>query len=143
VRGVSDRAFAKGRSHLDWNALYLPGAELCLHARVYGAQVPERQILFEALEPLGPLDVRVLDRGYPASWLVAHLVERGIGFCMRCDKANGWVAMREFLQGHQDEAIVQLRVPSAQDAKDCECSGAAAAAVVRLVRCISSTVNGS
>jgi len=190
VRGVSDRAFAKARSHLDWNplhernarvlaaadafvprwhgrrvvaadasvlmpalrachrvrvasadqrlfALYLPGAELCLHARVYSAQVPERQMLFEALEQLGPSDVLVLDRGYPASWLVAHWVERGIGFCMRCDKANGWVAMQAFLQSHQDEAIVHLRAPSAQDAKDYECSGAAP--VVRLVRCISST----
>jgi len=104
---------------------------------VHGAQVPERQMLFEALESLGCGDVLVLDRGYPASWLVAHLVERGIGFCMRCDKANGWVAMREFLQRQQDEAIVQLRAPSAQDAKDYECSGAAP--WVRLVRCISST----
>ena len=118
MRGVSDRAFAKARSHLAWNALhglnarllsaadafvprwhgrrvvaadasvlmpavrachrvrvasadqrlfalYLPAAELCLHARVYGAQVPERQMLFEALEQLGPGDVLVLDRGYP------------------------------------------------------------------------------
>lgn len=190
VRGVSDRAFAKARSHLDWNALhglnarllasvdafvprwrgrrvvaadasvlmpavrtchrvrvasadqrlfalYLPGAELCLHARAYGAQVPERQMLFEALDPLGPGDVLVLDRGYPASWLVAHLVERGIGFCMRCDKANGWVAMLEFLQSQQDEAIVQLKALGVQDAKDYECSGAAPP--VRLVRCISST----
>lgn len=190
VRGVSDRAFAKARSHLDWNALhdlnarvlagadawvprwhgrrvvaadasvlmpalrachqvrvasadqrlfalYLPGAELCLHAQMYGAQVPERQMLFEALEQLGPSDVLVLDRGYPASWLVAHLLERGIGFCMRCDKANGWVSMQAFLQSRQDEAVVQLRAPSVHDAKDYECSGAPP--WVRLVRCISST----
>ena len=70
-------------------ALYLPGAELCLHARVYGAQAPERQMLFEALEELGPGDALVLARGDPASWLVAHLVERGMGFSMRGDKANG------------------------------------------------------
>ena len=57
---------------------YLPGAELRLHARVYSAQAPERQMLFEAVEPLGPADVLVLD------W--------DIGFCRRCDKANGWVA---------------------------------------------------
>lgn len=79
----------------------------------------------------------VLDRGYPASWLVAHLVEQGIGFCMRCDKANGRVAMQEFLQSQHDEPIVQLRAPSTQDAKDYECSGAAP--WVRLVHCISST----
>lgn len=40
-------------------ALYLPGTELRLHARVHGAQVPERQMLFEALEQLGPGDVLV------------------------------------------------------------------------------------
>ena len=190
VRCVSDRAFAKARSHLDWNALhslntrlvagadawvprwrgrrvvagdasvlmpalrachrvrvasqdqrlfalYLPGAELCLHARVYSAQVPERQMLFEALDQLGPQDVLVLDRGYPAAWLVAHLSERGIGFCMRCDKANGWVAMQEFLRSNQGEAIVRLKAPCAQDAKDYECSGGAP--LVRLVRCVSST----
>ena len=79
----------------------------------------------------------VLDRGYPASWLVAHLVEQGIGFCMRCDKANGWVAMLEFLQSQQDEAIAQLKALGVQDAKDYECSGAAPP--VRPVRCISST----
>jgi len=106
VRGVSDRAFAKARNHLDWNALpelnarllaaarafvprchgqrvvaadaslfmpalraghqarlvkvdqrlfarSLPSAELCLNARVYGAQVRERQMLFESLEQPG------------------------------------------------------------------------------------------
>ena len=32
------------------------------------AMVPERQMLFEALDALGPHDVLVLDRGYPAGW---------------------------------------------------------------------------
>ena len=66
---------------------------------------------FEALEQLGPGDVLVLDRGYPASWLVAHLLERGIGFCMRCDKANGWVAMRTFVRSGVSDALVTLNAP--------------------------------
>lgn len=94
-------------------------------------------MLLESFQRVGLSDVLMLDRGYPASWLVAHLVEGGIGFSMRCDKANGWVAMREFLRSHHNEAIVQLRVPRAQDAKDYECSGLAP--LVRLVRCISSS----
>lgn len=53
--------------------LYLPGAELTLHASVHGAEVSERQMLFEALACLGPDDLLVLDRGYPAAWLVAYL----------------------------------------------------------------------
>lgn len=54
-------------------ALYLPSAELTLHASVHGASVSERQMLFEALVCLAPDDVLVLDRGYPAAWLVAYL----------------------------------------------------------------------
>ena len=189
-RGVSDRAFAKARSHLDplclqrlntwliaqadaagllarWYglrvvagdasalmpairpchtrgrlaqahqqlfSLVLPGCDLTLHASVHGLQVAERQMLFEALDALGPDDVLVLDRGYPAGWLVALLNERGIRFCMRCDKANGWVAMRALLHSGKDEDEVTLKAPSRQDALDYECSGKAPK--VRLVRVI-------
>ncbi len=51
--------------------LYLPGAELTLHASVHSQFVAERRILVEALDVLGPDDVLVLDRGYPAAWLIA------------------------------------------------------------------------
>ena len=34
---------------------------------------------------LGYKYVLVLDRGYPAAWLVSLLLQRGIHFCMRCD----------------------------------------------------------
>ena len=74
-------------------SLFLPGAELTLYAQVHGERTSERQMLFEALAQLGPGDVLVLDRGYPATWLVAYLNEHKIRFCMRCDKLNGW-------QGH-------------------------------------------
>lgn len=113
-------------------SLFLPGAELTLHASVHAQDVPERQMLFEALQCLGPDDVLVLDRGYPAAWLVAHLTERGIRFCMRCDKANGWSAMRSFVRSGQCDAVVTLNRPERQDALDYECSGKAPQ--VRLVR---------
>ena len=112
--------------------LYLPGAELTLHASVHAADESERQMLFEALSCLAPDDVLVLDRGYPAAWLVAYLTERKIRFCMRCDKANGWVAMRAFIRSGQPEARVTLNKPSRQDVLDYGCSGAAPE--VRLVR---------
>ena len=48
-------------------ALFLPGTELTLHASVHSAQVAERSMLNEALDVLGPDDVLVLDRGYPAA----------------------------------------------------------------------------
>ena len=123
VRGVSDRAFAKARSHLhmpalnwlnDWVidraqtagivqrwrglrlvaadasvlmpairkshrtrfaasgdqrlfALYLPDSEFTLHASVHSADTSEQAMLMQALECLGPDDVLLLDRGYPAA----------------------------------------------------------------------------
>lgn len=103
-------------------ALYLPGAELTLHAAVYGVEGSERQMLVEALDLLGPSDVLVLDRGYPAAWLVALLCERGIRFCMRCDNDSGWSALTAFMRSGAADAWVTLRPPSADDAALWGCS---------------------
>jgi hypothetical protein len=190
-RGISDRAFAKARSHLhmpalEWLneylveradacglvprwfglrvvagdgsvlmpairaslkvrwpasadqrlfALYLPGAELTLHASVYSAEGSERQMLVESLDRLKPGDLLVLDRGYPAAWLVALLNARGIHWCMRCDNDSGWLAEREFRRSNQDEAWVTLSAPSADDAQTWGCPRQAQR--VRLVRQVS------
>lgn len=193
VRGASDRAFAKARSHLhmpalnwlnDWVidraessgivkrwrglrlvaadasvlmpairkchrtrfaasgdqrlfSLYLPDSELTLHASVHSADTSERAMLMQALECLGPDDVLLLDRGYPAAWLVSLLCERGIRFCMRCDKElTGWSAVKRFLRSGSQQANVTLSTPSAQDVQDWGCSPAAPE--VRLVRNVSS-----
>ncbi len=64
--------------------------------------------------------------------LVALLNERGIRYCMRCDKANGWVAMRTFVRSGVSDALVTLNAPYKQDALDCECL--AQPVRVRLVR---------
>jgi len=98
--------------------LYLPGAELTLHASVHSNIESERAMLVEALNKLGPDDVLLLDRGYPAAWLVQLLNERGIKFIMRCDNASGWTAVREFIRGHADEASVRLNEPSVQESLD-------------------------
>ena len=188
LRELSDRAFAKARSHLHWPALvwlndlvvrradeaglvarwcglrvvagdasvlmpavrpclkvrcaaaadqrlfalYLPGAELTLHASVHSAQVAERAMLMEALEVLGPDDVLVLDRGYPAAWLVALLNARGIRFVMRCDNDSGWAATKAFMRSGLAQDHVRLNAPSATDVRDWACP--AQAPVVRLVR---------
>lgn len=117
-------------------SLYLPGAELTLHAAVYGEDVAERQMLFEALECLKPGDVLVLDRGYPAAWLVAYLNENGIRFVIRCDMAGGgWAATRAFMRSDAVDEQVTLSKPTRQDCEDYGC--AAVAPQVRLVKCIS------
>lgn len=113
-------------------ALFLPGAELTLHASVHSALVGERSMLVEALDLLGPDDVLVLDRGYPASWLVALLNARSIRFVMRCDNDSGWRCARTFLRSGAIEARVTLSAPSANDVCDWGCPAEAPQA--RLVR---------
>lgn len=118
-------------------ALYLPGPELMLHAVVHSGCESERAMLANALDKLAPGDVLLLDRGYPAAWLINLLNERGILFVMRCDTASGgWRALREFMRGDQAEAVVTLSAPDARDAADWGCSPQAP--TVRLVRNVAS-----
>ena len=113
-------------------ALYLPGAELTLHASVHSSLVAERNMLVEALDSLGPDDVLVLDRGYPAAWLVALLNARGIRFVMRCDNNSGWNAGKAFLRSGAPQATVKVNAPTADEVHDWACPPDAPA--LRLVR---------
>lgn len=113
-------------------ALYLPGAELTLHASVFSTEGSERQMLLEALDLLGPQDVLVLDRGYPATWLVSLLLQRGVRFCIRCDSSSGWAALSHFMRSGAAEAWVTLKPASAHDAAAWGCTRAPAR--LRLVR---------
>jgi hypothetical protein len=115
-------------------ALYLPGAELTLHAAVHSAAESERAMLMESLQRLRADDVLLLDRGYPAAWLVQSLLERGQSFVMRCDNDSGWPAVREFIRSGRSEAVVMLNTPSARDAADWGCQRQAPQ--VRLVRLV-------
>lgn len=101
-------------------ALYLPAQELTLSAELFSPLVGERQMLFEHLEHLAPEDLLVLDRGYPARWLIATLVQQGRPFCMRVD-ALGFVAVRDFLRSGKTESIVTVRVPNRDDCVAYEC----------------------
>lgn len=67
---------------------------------------------------IGPDDVLVLDRGYPAAWLVALLNARAIRFVMRCDNDSGWSAAKTFLRSRPAESCVMLTPPGANDVRD-------------------------
>ena len=111
--------------------MYLPGSEMALDFELYSPQVSERQMLFEHLESLKRDDLLVLDRGYPARWLVAVLLARGLHFCMRVDD-TGFAQVARFRQSGDAETVVTLASPSFADADDYECPRAATQ--VRLIR---------
>ena len=113
--------------------MYLPGSEMALDFELYSPEVSERQMLFEHLESLKRDDLLVLDRGYPARWLVAVLLTRGLHFCMRVDD-TGFAEVARFRRSGAAESVITLTPPSAADAKDFNCPQAATQ--VRLVRVI-------
>lgn len=119
--------------------LYLPGAEMMLAASLHSVHEGERQMLFQHLDRLSDKDVLLMDRGYPSRWLVSALNARGIGFCMRVEKAGntGFACVRDFLRSGEDERIATLAAPDRRDASDYECP--ATPQTVRLIRHVSST----
>jgi len=118
--------------------LYLPGNELMLHVAVGTELEGERQMLFDHLDQLRQGDVLILDRGFPASWLVQALAQRGIDFVIRCDSTQGWGAARSFLRSAQSDAWADLSPSDAQQAITWELDGPACMRV-RLVRHVSSS----
>ena len=112
-RSTRHRVEAKGF------ALYLPGIEMTLAAKLYSPNVGERQMLFEHLDKLRHNDLLLLDRGYPASWLFAALLQRGLHFCVRMDHLN-FKVIKQFVRSGLREQIVTLPAPSKQDALDYE-----------------------
>ena len=114
-------------------ALYLPGLEMTLAASLYSANTGERQMLFEHLEKLAADDLLVLDRGYPARWLIAHLTQHGRHFCMRVD-ASGFATVKTFLRSGITDQIVTIAAPDVNDCVDYEC--ARTTTMVRLVRVV-------
>ncbi len=116
--------------------MYLPGSEMALDFELYSPEVSERQMLFEHLDSLQSDDLLVLDRGYPARWLVAVLLTRGIPFCMRVDD-TGFAEVARFKRSGDTETVVTLAPPSATDANDYACPREATR--VRLIRVITPT----
>lgn len=118
--------------------LYLPGNDLMLHVAVGTELEGERQMLFDQLDRLRRGDVLVLDRGFPASWLVQALLQRGIDFVIRCDSTQGWGAVRSFMRSGQTESWDYLASCDAGQARTWELDGPAQMRV-RLVRHVSSS----
>jgi hypothetical protein len=111
---VSTRANAKLPADHYAFALFLPGAELTLHASLHPADGSERQMLFEALDELDAgRDLLVLDRGYVGNTMVASLAQRGLGFCLRAD-TRGWRCVADFLRSGASEQVVTLAAPRRQ-----------------------------
>lgn len=117
--------------------LYLPGNNLMLHVAVGAEAEGERQVFFDQLDRPRRGDALILDRGFPASWLVQALAQRGINVVIRCDSTKGWGAARSFLRSDQSECWTWLSPSDAQQASTWELDGPPCMRA-RLVRQVSS-----
>ena len=92
-----------------------------------------RQATIAHLEAARPEDLLLYDRGYPAFWLMAMHLQRGVEFCMRLPRGS-FAAAEPFWNSDATSALITL-TPSAKQARDCRQQGVPTDLIrVRLVR---------
>lgn len=72
----------------------------------------ERAGAQQLAEHFRPGDVAVMDRGFPARWLLAEFLGRGIDVVVRMTtaKAGSWAEVAAFMKSGKNSAIVDLRI---------------------------------
>lgn len=95
----------------------------------------ERQCAARHLTHVGPGDLLLLDRGYPAFWLFVQIHLTGAAFCARMPLGL-WNVVDEFVAAGQREQIVTLQ-PGARARQDCQTRNLPATPLrVRLLRIV-------
>src|SRR4051794_27259064 len=113
--------------------LYDPLNGLILDALIAPYHRDERDLLVEHLAALEAGCLLLLDRGYPAFWVLAALQERKIAWCARV-ALDTWSVVRDFLAAGQDDAVVMLH-PRGEALADCRARGVPTTPIrVRLIR---------
>jgi hypothetical protein len=104
-----------------------------LEAIISPKAVGERALAAQHFAMLTAGDLVLLDRGYPAFWLFALILEQGSQFCARMP-LGGWRAVEQFVASGLNEQIVILW-PSSESNKECRARGLSLAPImVRLIR---------
>ncbi|MBL8471598.1 MAG: IS4 family transposase [Rhodocyclaceae bacterium] len=91
--------------------LYDVASSLVIRAAIEPAATRERAMLAGVLDHVRSDDLLLLDRGFPAHWLCAWLIQNGLNFCMRVDSLR----ISQFVRfahdtGLRDE-IITVKVP--------------------------------
>lgn len=87
-------------------------SRLMLHAQLAPASSRERALLADCLHHVQDDDLLLLDRGFPAFWLFAWLLEQGKSFCMRVDGVMS-KEMEDFAYRSQaSETVLNLTIPT-------------------------------
>lgn len=87
--------------------LYAPASGLMHRALLGPYATDERSLLIELLPSLKADDLLVLDRGFPAYWLLAYLQQQQVAYGVRMDRL-GWPAVTAFLRSGQSQQTLTL-----------------------------------
>jgi hypothetical protein len=113
--------------------LYDIGHELVVDFQLAAYCVSEHELAIAHLEAARPEDLLIYDRGYPAFWLMAMHLQRGVEFCMRLPRGS-FAAAEPFCNSEATSTLITL-TPSAEQARDCRQQGLPTDPIrVRLVR---------
>jgi hypothetical protein len=112
--------------------LYDPLNNLTVDLQIAPCSTDERTLTCHHLEVANPNDLVLYDRGYPAAWLVALHIAKGVHCCMR-SPWNLYNETRDLLKSGKSEQIVTLQM-SARSKQKCKELGISDAPVtVRLI----------
>ncbi len=92
--------------------LFATASRVMRRARLAPYSSDERSLLLELLPSLHADELLLLDRGFPARWLLAYLQQQGIPFLARLDR-TGWPAVTAFLRSGQDQCLLDLPLSAA------------------------------
>ena len=104
-----------------------------LEALISPKEMGERTLAARHFDHLQRSDLVLVDRGYPAFWLFALIVEQGAQFCARMP-LGGWQTVERFVTSGLSEQTVLLW-PSSAAIQECRSRGLPLAPIrVRLIR---------
>ncbi len=92
--------------------LFDVAAGIMRHATLLPAAIREREALVKALPHVDKNDLLILDRGFPAYWLFAWLLQKGRHFCMRADAFDFKPLAHFRFHSSEPEAIVHVDIPA-------------------------------
>ena len=91
--------------------------DVTLDALIVPKSVGERELAARHFTHLRPNDLVLLDRGYPAFWLFALILNKDAQFCARM-KLSGWEVVKRFVtSGLSEQTVVVL--PTYTACRDC------------------------
>lgn len=98
--------------------MFDPLNKITIDARIDPKEIGERELAAFHCLNMAPGDLILLDRGYPAYWLLNLILAQGANFCARIKKKQ-WKIVRQFYNSGKKEKIITLP-PFPSSKKQCE-----------------------